>query len=130
MDTSAIARVEGESTRSVVLVDPEGERTIVNAHRCRETGPPDRIADLEIDALYVRSRELDLADLMAGIGARARVVAHLPPLARGTRPAHVLVGSESDLPEAFVADPWDAGEGIAGPLLEWVVMTMGASTWP
>jgi sugar/nucleoside kinase (ribokinase family) len=38
----------------------------------------------------------------------------------------VLVGSESDLPRAFVGDPWDAGEGIAGSLLRWVVMTMGA----
>jgi sugar/nucleoside kinase (ribokinase family) len=36
------------------------------------------------------------------------------------------VGSESDLPPDFVADPWDAAEGIAGSLLRWVVLTMGS----
>lgn len=125
VDTSAVVRVEGESTRSVVLVDPEGERTILNVHRCREPGPPVRIEKMEADALYVRSRDLDLAGLMATVARRATVVAHVPPLARDARPAHVLVGSQSDLPPAFVADPWDAGEGIAGSLLRWVVVTMG-----
>jgi len=126
VDTSGIVRVDGESTRSLVLVDPEGERTVVNVHRCREESLSERLAGIEADALYVRSREADLAEPMATIARRATVVAHLPPLARGARPAHVLLGSESDLPEAFVGDPWDAGEGIAGSLLRWVVMTMGA----
>ena len=40
IDVSAVVRVPGGSTRSIVLVDPGGERTIVNLHRCRETGPP------------------------------------------------------------------------------------------
>jgi sugar/nucleoside kinase (ribokinase family) len=126
VDTSAIVRVEGESTRSVVLVDSTGERTIVNVHRCREGKPPRRLETLEADALYVRSREPGLAELMATVARRATVVAHVPPLDRGARPAHVLVGSESDLPAAFVADPWDVSEAIAGDLLRWVVLTMGA----
>jgi sugar/nucleoside kinase (ribokinase family) len=126
VDTQAVVRVEGESTRSLVLVDPNGERTIVNVHRCREEAPPRRLESLEVDAVYVRSHDLGLADLMAAAASRATVVAHLPPLVRDARPAHVLVGSESDLPSAFVADPWDTGEGIAGSLLRWVVMTMGS----
>jgi sugar/nucleoside kinase (ribokinase family) len=125
VDTSAVVRVAGESTRSLVLVDPDGERTIVNVHRAREENLPDRLSRIEADALYVRNRETDLTEPMETVARRATVVAHLPPLVRGSRPAHVLVGSESDLPEAFVGDPWDAGEGIAGPLLRWVVMTMG-----
>jgi sugar/nucleoside kinase (ribokinase family) len=125
VDTSAVVRVEGESTRSVVLVDPRGERTIVNVHRCREGVPPRRLTTLEADALYVRSREPDLADVMASFARRGTVLAHVPPLDRGARPAHVLVGSESDLPPAFVADPWDVSEGITGGLLRWVVLTMG-----
>ena len=126
IDTSGIVRVAGGSTRSLVLLDPEGERTIVNVHRCREEGLPARLGTIEADALYVRSRELDLAEPMAEVARRATVVAHLPPLTRGARPAHILVGSESDLPPTFVGDPWDAGEGIAGPFLRWVVMTMGS----
>jgi sugar/nucleoside kinase (ribokinase family) len=126
VDTSAIVRVEGESTRSLVLVDPGGERTIVNVHRCREEGPPRRLEKLETEALYVRSRGTGLDGLMSQAARRSTVVAHVPPLARGSRPAHVLVGSTSDLPPAFVGDPWDVSEGIAGSLLRWVVLTMGA----
>jgi ribokinase len=125
IDVSGIARVPGDSTRSLVLVEPDGERTIVNLHRCRETGPPRRLATLESDVVYVRSRDLDLGDLLAEAATRCLVVAHVPPLAAGSRPAHVLVGSESDLPPAFVADPWEAGRAIGGETLRLVVITRG-----
>ena len=125
IDVSAVSRVPGDSTRSLVLVDPGGERTIVNLHRCRETGPPQRLASLEADAVYVRSRDLDVTALLAEAAARSLVVAHVPPLEAGSRPAHVLVGSESDLPPAFLADPWAAGREIAGLALRLVVVTRG-----
>jgi sugar/nucleoside kinase (ribokinase family) len=125
VDTSAVVRVPGESTRSLVLVDPDGERTIVNLRRCREEGPPERLRGLEVDAVYVRSRETGLAGILADVARRATVVAHVPPLGPGGRPAHVLLGSQSDLPETFVADPWDTAEAVAGPLLRWVVITRG-----
>jgi len=126
IDVSAVARVSGDSTRSLVLVDPAGERTIVNLTRCREAGPPRRLASLEADAVYVRSRDLDLRELLVETTRCALVIAHVPPLAAGSRPAHVLVGSESDLPPAFLADPWAAGRAIAGETLRLVVVTRGA----
>ncbi len=132
IDASAVQRVRGESTRSLVLLDPLGERTIVNLHRCRECGPPVRLRTLEADAIYVRSRDLDLAELLAERAADTLVVAHVPPLAAGSRPAAVLVGSESDLPEAFLADPWGQGLAIAGEGLRFVVLTrgkQGARAW-
>jgi sugar/nucleoside kinase (ribokinase family) len=125
VDTGALARVPGESTRSLVLVDPDGERTIVNLHRCREAAPPARLAALEADAVYVRSRDLDLRGLLEGAAGRGLVVAHVPPLEAGSRPAHVLVGSASDLPPSFLADPWAAGRAIAGDRLRLVVVTRG-----
>ncbi len=125
IDVSTIARVPGDSTRSLVLVEPGGERTIVNIHRCRETGPPRPLASREHDVVYVRSRDLDLRELLADAVARSLVVAHVPPLAPGSRPAHVLVGSESDLPPAFLADPWGKGREVAGPTLRLVVITRG-----
>ncbi len=125
IDVSAVARVPGDSTRSLVLVDPGGERTIVNLNRCRETGPPQRLASLAADVVYVRSRDLDVRELLAEAAARSLVVAHVPPLEAGSRPAHVLVGSESDLPPAFLADPWAAGRAIAGETLRLVVVTRG-----
>jgi len=125
VDVSSLARVPGDSTRSLVLVEPGGERTIVNLHRCREQGPPRRLAAVEKDVVYVRSRDLDLGDLLAAETGRRLVVAHVPPLARGSRPAHVLVGSESDLPPAFLADPWAGGRQVAGEALRLVVVTRG-----
>ncbi len=125
IDVSAVSRVPGESTRSLVFVDPGGERTIVNLHRCRESGPPERLASLEADAVYVRSRDFDGAALLAETAARSLVVAHVPPLEPGCRPAHVLVGSESDLPPGFLEDPWAAGRRIAGLALRLVVVTRG-----
>ena len=125
VDVSGIARVPGDSTRSLALVEPGGERTIVNLHRCREDGPPRRLAALEKDVVYVRSRDLDLGDLLVAEAGRSLVVAHVPPLARGSRPAHVLVGSESDLPPAFLADPWASGRDVAGEALRLVVVTRG-----
>ncbi len=126
VDAGAVARVSGGSTRSLVLVDPGGERTIVNLHRCREEGPPERLLALEAHAVYVRSRDLDLAALLEGVAERSLVVAHVPPLESGARPAHVLVGSESDLSTAFLSDPWSAGKAIAGERLRLVVVTRGS----
>lgn len=131
IDAAAIQRVPGESTRSLVLLDPLGERTIVNLHRCSESGPPVRLRTLEADAIYVRSRDLDLAELLAE-RASTLVVAHVPPLAAGSRPAAVLVGSESDLPDEFLERPWAHGLAIAGDALRWVVVTRGehgAQAW-
>lgn len=119
IDVAAIVRVPGGSTRSIVLVDPGGERTIVNLHRCRETGPPDRLASLEADAIYVRSRDLDVTALLAEAAARSLVVAHVPPLETGSRPAHVLVGSESDLPAEFLAPGRPAARSPASPCGSW-----------
>jgi sugar/nucleoside kinase (ribokinase family) len=125
IDTTAVARAPGESTRSLVFVDPAGERTIVNIQRCTEAQPPERLRSLAADAIYARSRDLDLAELLAERARDLLVVAHIPPLAAGSRPAAVLVGSESDLTPELLADPWSAGRAIAGDALRWVVLTRG-----
>jgi len=125
VDTSAVLRLPGPSTRSLVLVDPDGERTVVNLHRCREKGPPRRLRTLPADAVYVRSRELDLARILAERLGSALVVAHVPPSGPGVRPAHVLVGSAADLSEADRRDPWETGRRAAGEALRWMVVTRG-----
>jgi len=93
----------------------------------RELPPPEAQAliDLAREAMVVRSRDLDVTALLAEAAARSLVVAHVPPLEAGSRPAHVLVGSESDLPPAFLADPWAAGREIASLALRLVVVTRG-----
>jgi len=127
VDTDAVRRVPGESTRSVVLVDDAGERTILNLHRCAEPTPPTRLLELGADCVYVRSRLPNLAPLLSRALSRARVVAHVPPCEAGERSAHVLVGSESDLPRSWLEGPFEAGLAVAGSSLEHVVITRGSA---
>ena len=125
IDAASMTRVPGESTRSLVLLDADGERTIINLHRCRDAAAPERLRALEADAVYVSSRDLDLAPALAARAGRAIVVAHVPPLEAGARPADVLIGSDSDLPAEFLASPWESGRAIGGDTLRWVIVTRG-----
>jgi len=127
VDTSQVARLPGPSTRSLVLTDPAGERTVVNLHRCREAGPPRRLRSLPADALYVRSRDLDLARLLAERLDSTLVVAHVPPVVSGSRPAHVLVASEADLSAEEWEALWAALRKAGGDPVRHVVVTRGAA---
>lgn len=126
VDTSQIARVAGPSTRSIVMIDPEGERTIVNLGRVREAGPPRRLLDLPADLVYVRTRSTDLAPLLAKVARAIPVIAHVPPLGEGIAPSHIVLGSASDLSPAVLADPLAAARRVAGERLHWMVLTQGA----
>lgn len=125
VDTTQVMRRAGPSTRSLVVVEPDGERTIVNLHRCREEGPPRRLRTLPADVIYVRSRDLDLAPILASRLDSALVVAHVPPDGAGVRPAHVLVASAADLSDDERLAPWGTVRSAAGEALGWIVVTRG-----
>lgn len=126
VDTSLISTDAAGTTRSVVMLDSTGERTIVNLSRARVDPPPD-LDTMPADAFYARSADPRLTDVMRRRTAIGPVLAHVPPYEAGSRPATVLVGSASDLDSAFLADPWAAGREIAGETLEWMVVTEGAA---
>lgn len=125
VDVSAIVRVPGSSSRSICMVDHAGERTIVNLGRAQEAAPPERLRDLPAHMVYVRTRAIGLAPLLVDKARSALVVAHVPPVARGVFPAHVIVTSASDLPAETICDPLPMARDVAGDLLRWVVMTKG-----
>jgi sugar/nucleoside kinase (ribokinase family) len=125
VDTAQVVRLDRPTTRSLVLVDPDGERTVVNVARCEEEAAPDRLLHQAPDAVYVRSRRGDLAPLLARMAVRCLVVAHVPPADAGSRPAQVLVCSESDLDAEQARDPLALGRRVAGDLLNWMVTTAG-----
>lgn len=126
VDTSQIVLLDQPSTRSIILVNGGGERTIVNVVRTHEPCPPARLLVLGAECVYVRSRRGDLAQLLREQAATALVVAHVPPVAANARPAHVLVTSASDVGSEMLDDPLAAGYRIAGDLLQWIVVTEGA----
>lgn len=125
VDVSHLVSVAGPSTRSLVLVDGQGERTIVNLARAREGEPPRRLATVAADCIYVRDRAPDLSELLEQRARTGLVVAHMPPVARGARPATVLIVSASDVGPEILDHPFAAGQEVAGPPLRWVVVTRG-----
>jgi len=125
VDVRHVARRAGPTTRSLILVEPGGERTVVNLARCEEAAPPRHLLELAVDAVYVRSRRVDLAPLLARKAAECLIVAHVPPVDPGSRPAQVLVCSESDLTPAETQDALGLGASIAGERLRWIVVTAG-----
>ncbi len=127
VDTAHIARLNRPTTRSLILVDPLGERTVLNIARCEEDEPPARLLKLPAEAVYVRSRRRDLAPLLAAKAASALVVAHVPPVEPDSRPAQILVASVSDLAPDARRRPWTLGRAVAGERLRWVVLTAGAA---
>jgi len=127
VDMSQVARIDQPSTRSIILVDGEGERTVINVTRTHQDEPPARLLRLGADCLYVRSRRLDLAPLLREKAGSSLIIAHLPPcLPEGVRPAHILVASASDVDADVLDDPLDVGRRVAGDLLQWVLVTHGA----
>ncbi|KIM00761.1 Carbohydrate kinase PfkB family [Paramagnetospirillum magnetotacticum MS-1] len=126
VDVGPVTRLSGSSTHSLVLLDPEGERTIVNLTRARETRPPRRLLDLAADCVYVRSHGQDLEKLLRTKSALCPIIAQIQPLHEGRLPVQVLVGSHGDLDPDILSNPLAAGRALAGDTLRWVVITHGA----
>jgi len=127
VDMSQVARIDQPSTRSIILVDGEGERTVINVTRTHQDEPPARLLRLGADCVYVRSRRLDLAPLLREKAGSSLIIAHLPPcVPEGVRPAHILVTSASDVGADVLDDPLEVGRRVAGDVLQWVLVTHGA----
>lgn len=124
VDVSLVSRSAAATTRSLVLIEAGGERTIINLARACVPLPAD-LARLPGDCLYVRSADPALTPIMAQRAESGLVVAHVPPVQAGCLPAQVLLGSAGDLDDAFLADPWTAGRRVAGQYLQWMVVTHG-----
>jgi len=127
VNTASVARLAQPTTRSLLLIDPVGERTVINVARCEEPSPPERLSNLSADTVYVRSRRRDLGPLLATKAAEALIVAHLPPVEPGTRPAHVVVASRSDLEPDALRVPHLLGKAVSDGLARWTVITAGAA---
>lgn len=94
VNTGRIAAGAGATTRSMVFLEPTGTRTIVNLALATVPLPP-RLHDRETAAVYVRSADPALTPLLRASLDHCRVVAHMPPCVAGSRPAPILVASDS-----------------------------------
>jgi sugar/nucleoside kinase (ribokinase family) len=125
--THRCVRVGARSPRAIILIDGEGERTIVQLDRGSAV---DGFAlrehpDLEdADCVYVESYRR-----FAGVAAfpprEAMLVAPPPEFEERSWPAEVLVGSASQYPAEWLGTPFESARTVAGPRLRWVVVTRG-----
>lgn len=126
--TDRTVRVAAPAPRALILLDDAGERAILqlDAHFVEEAFPVTRLPDLGgARCLYVESYERFTVDV-AGECPDALLVS-TPPAARfPSWPADVLVGSESQYPVEWLQSPFEHARAVAGPRLDWVVVTRGA----
>ncbi|GGB60992.1 carbohydrate kinase [Tistrella bauzanensis] len=131
-DVSKLDRSLDRSPETMLLLDPEGERTILKIGHHLAWVPPEDVLD-GADFLFLNSRNPDAGRILAAAAARGMPrIAQIPPaeheagLPAGSWPAEVFVASIDDLAPAAAADPWAAASRLAGPGLRWVIVTYGA----
>ncbi|HWK44628.1 MAG TPA: PfkB family carbohydrate kinase [Stellaceae bacterium] len=125
-----VARRPGGSAELLLLISPDGTRTILTIDAPPPYLPPAESLAHDPACLYVNSASAEVAELMATSLDRRLVVGQWPRLPRSGRqttrwPAHILVASESDLPAEAAAKPYEAGRALAGDALRWMVVTRG-----
>jgi ribokinase len=127
VSTELCVRVSGRSPRALILLDPDGERTIIGLDRGSATDalPARQLVGVpEADCVVVESYRRYPA-LRAARNPNALVAATLPPPDESDWPADVLIGSESQVPAGWSENPFTAGRVVAGERLKWVVVTRG-----
>jgi ribokinase len=125
--THRLRRVDAPSPRALILLDPDGERTILGldggsaADRAGVDEAPEVVG---ADCVYVESYER-FSTTIAAAARDALLVATPPPDGRASWPADVLVGSERQYPAAWLEAPFESAGPAAGSRLRWVVVTRG-----
>lgn len=128
LDTSRVVRRSGTSRKTLILIEPDGERLVLGldfeATTLPPLPPPPRLGE-RFEGLYVRA-PYPGAEAWAA-ACRGPVVAHWP--AGGfAGPCDVLVASMDDCDAATLADPFAAGRSQVGDRLGWMVLTRGGHT--
>ncbi|MFD1008797.1 PfkB family carbohydrate kinase [Oceanisphaera ostreae] len=119
LDISHIEQFDGETGELLVLVDDRGERTILRQHR--RLALPSKLPLDKVDCLYVNYEGAEAAAYMAQMVAHNLVVSQYPKGGHGLRPCQVMIASVADL--AQKEDLWCHAQQLAGPNLQWLVVT-------
>lgn len=116
----------GPSSKTLIFIDPAGERTIVGLDGAPEGPPsiprPSARPDVRPDALFVRAGYEGAADWAHATSGP--VMLHWPSPAY-SGPADVVVASADDLDAAALS--YEAARARLGPRLGWLVVTRGAA---
>jgi sugar/nucleoside kinase (ribokinase family) len=121
-DTHHVELVHGESEPADILLDPNGERTILTSARAGLE--PLRVREpLTADAAYLNARQLD--DSVLRVLDQTPLVISQLPLGRATpRPADYVVTSRADGGNDM-ASIWRTAAALAGTRLKALIVTDG-----
>lgn len=121
-DATHVATLAGETTLAEILLEPNGQRTIIGSW----SGP--RIPFSANGALvgaaaYINALQLDEA-LVAQLDTIPLVISQLPIRAATPRPADYVISSCDDA-TGGIETVWERARNIAGPRLKMLVLTDG-----
>jgi sugar/nucleoside kinase (ribokinase family) len=128
LDLALTGSRPGTSARTLVFLEPSGERTIIGLDGSTPDArpmvdPPSVHPGVRPDGVFIRSAydgAADWARMTAG-----PVILHWPSPAYDGE-ADVVVASAEDLPEKLANAPFPVASAKLGPRLGWVVVTHGA----
>ncbi len=123
INCSLIQRRAGNTCEMLLMMTPDGERTIIRPERPKFELPlPPNWQG--VDALYINSSTEGAASWAKTAMNHCWVVAQLAKDER-ERPCHVLIASLSDMQGRCNDDPWLFAQKIAGGNLQYFVVTDG-----
>ncbi|MCL1147166.1 PfkB family carbohydrate kinase [Shewanella sp. 10N.261.52.F9] len=123
INCSLIQRRAGNTCEMLLMMTPDGERTIIRPERPKFELPlPPNWQD--VDALYINSSTEGAASWAKTAMNHCWVVAQLAKDQR-SRPCHILIASLSDMEGRCDGEPWLFAQSIAGDKLKYFVVTDG-----
>ena len=126
LDMNEVQRFAGATGELLVLVDSQGERTILRQQAAPALPRP--LPSSRVDCLYVNVEGPEAASYMADMLSQSLVVSQYPKGGQGARPCHILIASAADLKAGVRhhhATLWQHGQQLAGDSLQWLVVTQG-----
>ncbi len=127
LDCSLLQRHDLLTPELLLIMTPDGERTIIRPHR-----PPfilKQVPDFtRWDAFYINSSAVN-ADIWAKAALTDTLVIAQMAKDKRSRPCHVLITSKSDIAEHHIDNNssaiWQYGQQIAGAQLRYFIVTDG-----
>lgn len=124
LDCHLISRREGATSEMLLVMTPDGERTIIRPQRpTLELSLPPHWQNW--DALYINSSAQGAISWAKTAIKHCLVMAQLAKDNR-SRPCHILLASSSDLEGRSSLSPWEFGLTIGGKELKYFIVTHGA----
>lgn len=123
LDISLMRLHAGETAITDILLDPEGERTILASQGKLSRQIP-LLQPVRAKSYYVNTPQLPEAAIDAMAHAKLSV-SQLPLRQADARPADIIIGSKADLPESSLDQIWQMARTLTGGRLKYLVMTDG-----